>query len=101
MRDSIDQGLAHLGSSQRSAEAVAAVLASASDSVAEVDAGLNRIATAAEEQRRASAAVAANIESIASMARGNSEAVQHTVTAAQALQSLADELHQTVGRFKT
>jgi methyl-accepting chemotaxis protein len=34
------------------------------------------------------------------MARGNSNAVQQTVQAAPALQTAADELQQTVERFK-
>jgi len=65
---SIQNGLEHLASSQDSMEAVAMVLGEASGSVTRVGEGLDAIANATEEQRRVSGQVAANIESIASMA---------------------------------
>jgi len=97
---SIQNGLEHLASSQDSMEAVAMVLGEASGSVTRVGEGLDAIANATEEQRRVSGQVAANIESIASMARENNGAIEQTATAAQRLERLAAALQDTVGRFR-
>jgi methyl-accepting chemotaxis protein len=98
---SIQSGLDHLASSQNSMEAVAEVLGEASGSVSRVGLGLDAIANATEEQRRVSGEVAGNIESIASMARENNDAIEQTATSAQKLDRLAANLQETVGRFKT
>ncbi len=98
---SIQGGLDHLASSQHSMQAVATVLGEASGSVSRVGQGLDAIAGATEEQRRVSGQVASNIESIASMARENNDAVEQTASAAQGLERLAVNLQDTVGRFKT
>ena len=101
VRQSIAQGLTHIGSSRASLETVAEVLATASSSVTEVGHGLDTIASATEEQRRISAEVAANIDSIASMSRENVIAVEQTAAATHAMDALATELQATVGRFRT
>jgi methyl-accepting chemotaxis protein len=80
---------------------VESVLAGASDSVVAVGAGLDSIANATDEQRRAAAEVAAGIEKIAAMAHDNSEAASQTAHAARSLEALAEEQLATVGRFKT
>jgi methyl-accepting chemotaxis protein len=98
---SIQNGLEHLTSSQNSLEEVAEVLGEASGAVGRVGQGLDAIANATEEQRRVSGEVAANIETIASMARENDGVVEQTTSAAQTLQRLAANLQETVGRFKT
>ena len=98
---SIQNGLDHLTSSQDSLETVAEVLGEASGSVSRVGQGLDAIANATEEQRRVSGEVAANIESIASMARENNTAVEQTAASAQTLDRLANNLQDVVGRFKT
>jgi methyl-accepting chemotaxis protein len=98
---SIQSGLDHLASSQNSLEAVAEVLGEASGAVSRVGQGLDAIANATEEQHRVSGEVAANIESIASMARENDSAIEQTAGAAQTLDRLAANLQDVVGRFKT
>jgi methyl-accepting chemotaxis protein len=97
----IENGLAHIASSQKSVETVAEVLASASSSVTEVGSGLDSIAAATEEQRRVFTDVAHNIEAIAAMARENSTAVEQTSASARQLEDLANNLQSAVGRFKT
>jgi methyl-accepting chemotaxis protein len=98
---SIRSGLDHLASSQNSLEAVAEVLGEASGAVSRVGQGLDAIANATEEQHRVSGEVAANIESIAGMARENDSAIEQTANAAQTLDRLAANLQDVVGRFKT
>jgi methyl-accepting chemotaxis protein len=97
----IENGLAHIASSQKSVETVAEVLAAASSSVTDVGHGLDTIAAATEEQRRVFTDVAHNIESIAAMARENSTAVEQTSASARQLEELANNLQSAVGRFKT
>jgi methyl-accepting chemotaxis protein len=101
VQGSVQIGLAHLASSQESMEEVAKVLGEASGSVTRVGQGLDAIADATEEQRRVSSEVAGSIESIASMARENTNAVEQTTAAAQELERLAAQLQDLVGRFKT
>jgi methyl-accepting chemotaxis protein len=97
----IENGLAHIASSQRSVETVAEVLAAAANSVTEVGHGLDTIASATEEQRRVFTDVATNIEAIAEMARENSGTVEQTSASARQLEELANMLQSAVGRFKT
>jgi len=100
VRKAIEEGLGHLTSSQASVSNVADILQAANGSVSEVGHGLDAIAAATDEQRRVSGEVADNIEAIAAMARDNNDAVEQTASAAQSLESLADSLQNTVGRFK-
>ena len=76
------------------------MLQAAGSSVAEVRNGLDRIAMATEEQRRATETVAGNIEAIAGMARQNDDTVSRTVEAAGQMQHLADRLQESVSRFR-
>lgn len=85
--------------SRESADTVQSVLSAASHTVEEVGRGLDDIAHATEQQQRVSAAVAANIEAIAAMARDNRGSVQQTSEAAQLLERLSDELNSGVGQF--
>jgi methyl-accepting chemotaxis protein len=101
VQGSVQNGLAHLASSQESMSVVSKVLGEASGSVTRVGQGLDAIADATEEQRRVSGQVATNIESIAGMARENTTAVELTTAAAQELERLAANLQDLVGRFKT
>jgi methyl-accepting chemotaxis protein len=101
VRHSIEEGLTHISSSQHSMETVADVLAAASNSVTQVNQGMDDIAAATGEQRRTSSEVAANIEAIAAMARENSAAVDQTASSAQRLETLAGNLQAIVGRFRT
>ncbi|HEX8962823.1 MAG TPA: methyl-accepting chemotaxis protein, partial [Rhodocyclaceae bacterium] len=97
----IENGLAHIASSQKSVETVAEVLSAASSSVTEVGHGLDVIASATEEQRRVFTDVAHNIEAIANMARENNSVVEQTSASARQLEELANNLQSAVGRFKT
>ncbi|HEY3433222.1 MAG TPA: methyl-accepting chemotaxis protein [Rhodocyclaceae bacterium] len=101
VRHSIDDGLSHIASSQKSVETVADVLTAAASSVTEVGKGLDTIAAATEEQRRVFTEVAKTIESIAAMSRENNTASDQTAAAAHALQDLATNLQSAVGRFRT
>ncbi|MDP2809073.1 MAG: methyl-accepting chemotaxis protein [Rhodocyclaceae bacterium] len=98
---SIQNGLTHLSASQESMETVASVLSEAGAAVTRVGQGLDAIAGAAEEQRRVSSEVAGNIDAIATMARENDEAIEQTAAATRKLETLADNLQNIVGRFKT
>ena len=100
VRSSLDKGIGHLSASREAAGNVAEVLKAAGASVAEVRDGLDRIAQATEEQRRATETVTGNIEAIAGMARQNDATVARTVTAAGEMQRLADRLQESVSRFK-
>ena len=101
VRRSIDEGLSHIASSQKSVETVADVLTAAASSVTEVGQGLDTIAGATEEQRRVFSEIARTIEDIAAMARENNTASDQTAAAAHALQTLANNLQNAVGRFRT
>lgn len=100
VRQAINQGLEHLGSSRTAVVSVSSAIEAANASVVDVGHGLDEIAEATERQRTASAAVADSIETIAVMARENSEAVESTARAAHDMEDLATQLHQTVSRFR-
>jgi len=101
VRKSIDDGLVHIETSRESVAQVESVLAAASGSVVQVGKGLDLIADATGEQRKAASEVASSIEQIADLAHENSSACNATVMAAQRLESLAADLQGSVGRFKT
>ncbi|MCX8087465.1 MAG: methyl-accepting chemotaxis protein [Rhodocyclaceae bacterium] len=101
VRASIEGGLADIASSEKSLEAVANAIHESNQSVEQVGLGLDTIAAATEEQRRVSTEAFTNIEAIAAMARDNSEAVEQTAQSAQRLETLAEKLQSTVGRFRT
>ena len=100
VRRNIEEGLDHLAGSQASVGTVANVLQATNGSVSEVGHGLDAIAAATEQQRRVSGAVVSSIESIAEMARDNTQAVEQTAGAAHDLKNLANGLQSMVGRFK-
>ncbi|HEX5393582.1 MAG TPA: methyl-accepting chemotaxis protein [Rhodocyclaceae bacterium] len=101
VRGSIEQGLEHIASSQRSVGTVADVLTAAANSVTEVGHGLDTIAAATEEQRRVFTEIVKTIEAIAAMAKDNNLASEQTAASAHALQNLANDLQSAVGRFRT
>jgi len=101
VRVSIEEGLADIASGERSLDAVAAAIAEANQSVEQVGLGLDEIANATEEQRRLSTEAFRHIEAIAAMAQDNSNAVEQTADSAQQLETLAGQLQNTVGRFRT
>ncbi len=101
VRQSIDEGLADIASSEKSLNAVASAISESNQSVEQVGVGLDSIAGATEEQRRVSTEAFTNIEAIAAMAHENSNAVEQTADSAQRLEDLANQLQGTVGRFRT
>ncbi|AXS80558.1 methyl-accepting chemotaxis protein [Dechloromonas sp. HYN0024] len=100
VRRSIEEGMAHLESSQTAVHSVSDVLAATNGSVTAVGHGLDAIASATDQQRRFSGEVENSIESIAGMARENSGTVEQTASAAHDLKRLAESLATLVGRFK-
>jgi methyl-accepting chemotaxis protein len=100
VRKAINEGLDYITSSQKTVDSVADILQATNGSVSEVGNGLDTITGATDEQRRVSREVADNIDAIADMARQNNLAVEETAAAAQSLESLAQGLQSTVGRFK-
>jgi len=100
VRRSIEEGMAHLESSQTAVQSVSDVLAATNGSVTEVGHGLDAIASATDQQRRFSGEVENSIEAIAGMARENSGTVEQTAGAAHDLKRLAEGLAALVGRFK-
>ena len=101
VRQSIDDGLAHIASSKHSVEQVADVLKGAADSVTDVGHGLDSILAATEQQHRVFTEVAKTIEAIAAMSRENNQATEDSAQAAHSLRNLANALQSAVGRFKT
>lgn len=61
---------------------------------------INDISAALQQQSAASNEIAQNVERIAQMADENNAAVEETSRTAQYLESLATDLHGTVGRFR-
>ncbi len=100
VQEAIARGLGHLQSSRHAADVVSGVLGAANAAVVEVGDGLNRIAVATGEQRRASESVTGSIDAIAAMARDNNVAIEQTVSAARELEQLAARLQDSVSRFR-
>ncbi len=100
VKQSIDQGMQHLSSSQHAMETVANMLGDARGAVTQVDAGLSDIVAVTENQRRASSEVANHIDAIAAAVKGNESAIEQTTEAARQLEQLSTALHGAVSRFK-
>jgi methyl-accepting chemotaxis protein len=100
VKTAIDGGLKHLASSRGAVQSVAGVLSGANEAVREVGHGLVEIARATEQQRDSGSAVRAGIDDIARLARDSSRAIGTTTHAAHELDRLAEELQQTVARFR-
>jgi methyl-accepting chemotaxis protein len=82
------------------------VVSRASDSMAEIDAGVQRVLTsvahissALSEQSAASNLIARNVEGIAEMTGHTSAIVKELSGSAEHLQQLADQLEESVGQF--
>lgn len=97
----IGETKAHIEGSRESLNTVKSVLNVAKEAVSAVDAGLNDIAAATAEQLAAATNVAASVARIAGKAQENSADASATSEAARGLETLADTLQNTVGRFKT
>lgn len=101
VQTAIQAGLTHMAASHHSVGIVASVLDRGVSLVSEVGAGLNSIAETSSTQQSTFNHVAALIEEIAAMARDNNLASDQTAAAAHQLRTLAEQLQQAVGRFRT
>ncbi|WP_374244470.1 methyl-accepting chemotaxis protein [Zoogloea sp.] len=100
VRDAIHSGLDHLASSREAVSTVSAAIEAANASVVAVGHGLDEIAVATENQRRAGEEVVDSIGAITATARENDTAVESTAAAARDMEALASQLQQTVSRFR-
>lgn len=96
----MQRGMGALQSSQAHVREVTGVLVEANESVGGVNRGLEQITAAINRQRDAAHDIAHNVDEIASMASRSNGVVQRTVGEIQAMEQLAGNLSQTVGRFK-
>jgi methyl-accepting chemotaxis protein len=96
----IENGLNQLSRSHDDVNAVAKVMERTAGGVAEVNAGIDAIGSATQEQQLASSDASSNIEQIAVMAKANTASVQGVVLSARHLESLANGLAAAVGKFQ-
>jgi methyl-accepting chemotaxis protein len=96
----IENGLNQLSRSHDDVNAVARVMERTAGGVAEVNAGIDAIGSATQEQQLASSDASSNIEQIAVMAKANTASVQGVVLSARHLESLANGLAAAVGKFQ-
>lgn len=97
---SIELGQHALLHSQDILEAVALVLAEASQSVAKAHSGVKSISTSVLEQKSSSQEISRNIERIARMSEMSNASAQRNGNEASQLKRLAANLHDCVSRFK-
>ena len=95
----IQSGLQALEGSRTFVETVATTLDNAADSVRKASNGVDDVAASVSEQRTASADIARNIESIATMAEENNAASRSSYDAAAQLDVLANDLKGAISRF--
>jgi PAS domain S-box-containing protein len=100
VEQTLTAGLEHLVSTQEFVETFATSLGLTRGSVQQVTASVDQIANATKEQAIASNELAKNVELIAHMTESNATAVVQASTAAHELQSMAEQLRNTVARFK-
>lgn len=96
----IETGLRRLDRSQEDVASVAKVLERAASGVAKLNIGIDAIGNATTEQQLASSYASENIEQIAVMAKANTEAIASVVVSAKRLETFADGLTATVGKFQ-
>jgi len=96
----IRSGLEALDGSREFVETVARTLEDAGNSVRKASQGVDDVAASVNEQRTASADIARNIESIASMAEENNASSRSSYAAAADLEKLANDLKSAISRFQ-
>lgn len=101
VRNALNSGLEVLAASHGSMSAVASVLDGAAVAVNQVAKGMTEVNDATEQQQVASGLVSAQVDSIASLARENGNAIQSMNESMQELSELARTLEQELSRFKT
>ncbi len=100
VEQSIEQGLRSLQSTQQHIDRVSGVLTLAGTSVTDASSGMNGIAASVSEQIKVSNDIARHVESIAQMAEENHAAIEHVARDIVGLESLAQDLQTSAGRFK-
>jgi methyl-accepting chemotaxis protein len=100
VEETLDRGLAALGTSQEYLETVAITLGEMNQTVGQTTDGMGRINSAVAGQSQASTEISANIERIVSMASSCDATVGDVVSGAQQLEELAGELETAVRRFR-
>ena len=101
VRNALNSGLEVLAASHSSMSAVASVLDGAAVAVNQVAKGMTEVHDATEQQQLASGMVSAQVDSIASLARENGNAIQAMNESMQELSQLACTLEHELSRFKT
>jgi methyl-accepting chemotaxis protein len=100
VRQTLEQGLAALSTSQEYLETVAEALGETNYSISQTTEGMGRINAAVADQNRASSDIAANIERIAALSASGDAQVSEVVMAVNQLEELAAELEGTLGRLR-
>jgi methyl-accepting chemotaxis protein len=101
VRNALKSGLHVLAASHGSMTAVSSVLDNAATTVNQVAQGMAEVNEATEQQQVASGLASAQVDSIASQARENGNAIQSMNESMQELSHLAQNLEQELSRFKT
>jgi methyl-accepting chemotaxis protein len=101
VREAIRCGMEILASSHGSMDAVVSVLDAAGGVVDKVATGMSEIRSATEQQQQASGMVSAQVDSIAELARENGQTIEGMNQSMRELNTLAQNLEQELGRFKT
>jgi methyl-accepting chemotaxis protein len=100
VRTTLEKGLASLATSQEYLEAAAEALGETNSSVGATTAGMGRINAAVNDQNRASADIAANIERIAALSAAGDARAGQVAERVRQLEELAAELETTLRRFR-
>jgi methyl-accepting chemotaxis protein len=96
----VQDGLRSLHTSQEQVEHVAEVLAVTGESIKLSSQGVRDINTSVNEQGVASTEIARHVEKIAQMSEENHSAVDLASQEIARLERLANELHESVSRFR-
>lgn len=100
VESTVQVGLNSLQATQEHVTQVSAVLAAAGEAVSKSSQGVGDIAISVGEQSQASNEIARHVEKIAQMAEENHAAVDLAGQEIARLERLADELHESVSRFR-
>ena len=100
VEQSVQEGLVKLHATQQHVGEVSAILQEAGNAVEKSSVGVNDIASSVSEQTQASNDIARHIENIAQMAEENHAAISESEKGIERLGELAQQLQQSVRKFK-
>jgi methyl-accepting chemotaxis protein len=100
VNETIERGRQLLLASQGNSQTAMQAMESIHEAVERSNTGVDAIAQSVREQTAANNDIAGHISLIANMAEENTQIVQQTAQAAQNLETLSDELEQSVSGFK-